>query len=279
MGAAPAPPLIPVTLVRASSRGSTLRYIYTGTGRGRAGGRRSFWAAWLVTSAGHAGRNDLGRSTCPFYFDLGARAEFLLLLLADIVVRAVGVIGEQIVDLVPRGIKLFADVARRAFVSCESERVPHVWRSRRRRQRAYMLCIAGDNESNVLSAPDSQEGASQRDPCNPDVYDKSRGVCAHDNSVRCTLTAIFHLTRAVARPAPRPVPSSMYVSKAYCRGGCCSSGRGVLNDARRSSENLAAPLDRYASLNQSLSSGRNEPMYWRPGSTFIHSTRRSREVT
>ena len=131
-----------------------------------------------------------------------------------------------------------------------------------------VLCIARDNESNVLSAPDSQEGASQRDPCNPDVYDKFRGVCAHDNSVRCTRTTIFHL-RARSRDA-RP---------AYCRGGCCSSGRGVLNDARRSSENLAAPLDRYASLNQSLSSGRNEPMYWRPGSTFIHSTRRSREVT
>ena len=31
---------------------------------------------------------------------MGARSEFLLLLVADIVVRAVGVIGEQIVDLV-----------------------------------------------------------------------------------------------------------------------------------------------------------------------------------
>ena len=28
-------------------------------------------------------------------------------------------------------------------------------------------------------------------PCNPDVYDKSRGVCAHDNSVRCARTAVF----------------------------------------------------------------------------------------
>ena len=167
--------------------------------------------------------------------------------------------------------------------------------SRRRRQRALYEYIAGDNESNVLSA--TQEGAVRVFPCKPDVYYKSRGVYAQDNCVRCTRTAIFHFTRAVTRVGglalskagdprsgrgvkPRPVPyASMYVSKAYCRGGCCSSGRGVLNDARRSSENLAAPLDRYASLTQSLSSGRNEPMYWRPGSTVIHSTRRSRELT
>ena len=214
-----------------------MRYLH-GSGRGRAGGRRSFWAAWLVTSAGHAGRDDLCESTLPRYFDLGARAEFLLLLLADIVVRAVGVIGEQIVDLGLRCRKLIC---------------------------AQCSGVSGRRIS--------------EHPCNPDVYDKFRGFCALDNCVRCTRTAIFHLTRVVARLAPRPVPSSMYVSKAYCRGGCCSSGRGVLNEARRSSENLAAPLDRYASLNQSLSSGRNEPMYWRPGSTLIHSTRRSREVT
>ena len=110
-----------------------MRYIYTGTGRGRAGGRRSFWAAWLVTSAGHAGSNDLGRSTRPFYFDPGARSEFLLLLVADIVVRAVGVIGEQIVDLVPRGIKLFAGATsfigfRAHRVDVETERALHIRR-------------------------------------------------------------------------------------------------------------------------------------------------------
>ena len=95
---------------------------------------------------------------------MGARAEFLLLLVADIVVCAVGVIGEQIVDLVPRGIKLFADVARRAFVSCESERVPHVWRSRRRRQRALYEYSGRYNESNVLSAPETLRKAHLRAP-------------------------------------------------------------------------------------------------------------------
>ena len=144
---------------------------------------------------------------------------------------------------------------------------------------ARYMNIAGDIMRAMCSVLRVSGSALSEHPCNPDVYGKSRDVCAPDNSVRCTRTAIFHLTRVVARLAPRPVPSSMYVSKAYCRGGCCSSGVGVLNDARRSSENLAAPLDRYASLNQSLSRGRNEPMYWRPGSTFIHSTRRSREVT
>ena len=96
-----------------------MRYIYTGTGRGRAGGRRSFWAAWLVTSAGHAGRNDLGRSTCPLYFDTGARAEFLLLLVADIVVRAV--IFEKFEDLFPRCSELIAGAT--SFIGFRAHRV------------------------------------------------------------------------------------------------------------------------------------------------------------
>ena len=96
-----------------------MRYIYTGTGRGRAGGRRSFWAAWLVTSAGHAGRNDLGRSTCPLYFDTGARAEFLLLLVADIVMRAV--IFEKFEDLFPRCSELIAGAT--SFIGFRAHRV------------------------------------------------------------------------------------------------------------------------------------------------------------
>ena len=46
------------------------------------------------------GLEDCNTAARPLDFDMGARAELLLLLVADIVVCAVGVIGEQIVDLV-----------------------------------------------------------------------------------------------------------------------------------------------------------------------------------
>ena len=45
------------------------------------------------------GLEDGNTAARPLDFDMDARAELLLLLVADIVVCAVGVIGEQIVDL------------------------------------------------------------------------------------------------------------------------------------------------------------------------------------
>ena len=66
----------------------------------------------------------------------------------------------------------------------------------------YML-LAGDNRVRAIS---SQEGAVRVSRCKPDVYYKSRYVYAHDNSVRCTRTASFHVTRPAARLAPRLLP-------------------------------------------------------------------------
>ena len=54
------------------------------------------------------GLEDGNTAARPLDFDMGARAELLLLLVADIVVRLLGMIGEQFTDLVPRGFKLFA---------------------------------------------------------------------------------------------------------------------------------------------------------------------------
>ena len=72
MGAA-LPPPYPCHVSKSKQSRFYVEVYLHGNGAGK-GGReiRSFWAAWLGTSAGHAARDDLGRSTRPLYCDTGA---------------------------------------------------------------------------------------------------------------------------------------------------------------------------------------------------------------
>ena len=84
--------------------------------------------------------------------------------------------------------RFFGRKKRALFVSCAFQGVARVVEEAYDAVNARYMLLAGDNRVRAIS---SQEGAVRVSRCKPDVYYKSRDVCAHDDCVRCARTPSF----------------------------------------------------------------------------------------